>query len=168
MTIHCAFELRLNANLIDECNLARYGWTWYHQFCQTDNTLCYIIGKVLQFLFTLTVLIIQSTVRVCGNWTFKFFNPIKTRLFYRSKVRGGGGSLRTPLMISGTIEAGPMKICIVIVLLKAYQNTRKNFQKYGLWCYNDVITKTMGNLDPHETRQIIYHSKGNDESFPKM
>ena len=30
------------------------------------------------------------------------------------------------------------------------------------------LLKTMGNSDLHETRQIIYHSKGNGESFPKM
>ena len=30
------------------------------------------------------------------------------------------------------------------------------------------LLKTMGKLDLRETRQIIYHSNGNDESFPKM
>ena len=37
--------------------------------------------------------------------------------------------------------------------------------------YDVVMTsllKTMGNSDLRETRQIMYHSKGNDESFPKM
>ena len=37
---------------------------------------------------------------------------------------------------------------------------------------NDVIMtslpKTMENADLHETKQIIYHSKGIDESYPKM
>ena len=28
--------------------------------------------------------------------------------------------------------------------------------------------KTMGKCGPHETRQIIYHSNGNYESFQKM
>ena len=45
---------------------------------------------------------------------------------------GGGGSLETPFMISGTIKASPMKLCTVIVLLKAYQNTKINFKKYDL------------------------------------
>ena len=31
----------------------------------------------------------------------------------------------------------------------------------------DVITIN-NNSDLRETKQIIYHSKGNDESFPKM
>ena len=37
---------------------------------------------------------------------------------------------------------------------------------------NDVIMtslpKTMENADLHKTKQIIYHSKGIDESYPKM
>ena len=84
-------------------------------------------------------------------------------LLYRLKVQG---SSWTPLMISGTIEASPMKLCTVIVLLKAYHNTQRNFQKYDLLRHNDVITKTMGKFG--ETKRIIYRSKGNDESFPKM
>ena len=51
------------------------------------------------------------------------FNPMQARLFYRSQVQGG--SLGAPLMISGTIKASPMKLCTV--LLKAYQNTKRNF-----------------------------------------
>ena len=53
-------------------------------------------------------------------------------------------------MISGTIQASPMKLCTVIVLLKVYYNTKRNCQK---------------KLDPCKTRQIMYHLKGNDESF---
>ena len=34
--------------------------------------------------------------------------------------------------------------------------------------FNEVITQTMGKFGPRETRHIIYHSKGNDESFQKM
>ena len=30
------------------------------------------------------------------------------------------------------------------------------------------LLKTMENSDLRETRQIIYYSKGNDESFPQM
>ena len=30
------------------------------------------------------------------------------------------------------------------------------------------LLKQWENLDLRETRQIIYHSKGNDENFPKM
>ena len=57
--------------------------------------------------------------------------------FYRLKV---------PLMISGTIAASPMKLCTVIVLLKTYQNTKRNFQKYDLWRHNYVITKNNGKI----------------------
>ena len=49
-------------------------------------------------------------------------------------------------MISGTIKASRMKLCTVIVLLKAYQNTKRNFQKYDLWRHNDVITKNNGKI----------------------
>ena len=34
--------------------------------------------------------------------------------------------------------------------------------------HNDVITKNNENADVRETSQIIYHSKGLDESYPKM
>ena len=30
------------------------------------------------------------------------------------------------------------------------------------------LLKAMEKFGPRKTRQIIYHSKGNDESFPKM
>ena len=40
------------------------------------------------------------------------------------------------------------------------------------WRHNDIITKNnrkqWKNTDLYETKQIIYHSKGNDESYPKM
>ena len=58
-------------------------------------------------------------------------NPIQARLFYPLKVQGGG-SLRTPLMISGTIKASLMKLCTVIRLLKPCQNTERNFSKSDL------------------------------------
>ena len=49
-------------------------------------------------------------------------------------------------MISGTIKASPMKLCTVIVLLKAYQNTRRKFEKYDLLRHNDVIAKNNGKI----------------------
>ena len=85
-------------------------------------------------IFVSIILIIRPRLAFVGS------NPIQARLFYRLKVQGGG-SLGTPLMISGTIKASPMKLCTVIVLLKTYQNTKRNFQKYDLWRHNDVITK---------------------------
>ena len=36
--------------------------------------------------------------------------------------------LRSPLIISGTIKASQMKLSTVIVLLKAYQNTKRIFK----------------------------------------
>ena len=53
-------------------------------------------------------------------------NPTQARLFYRLKVQG---VFRDPLIISGTIKASPMKLRTVILLLKAYQNTKKKFSK---------------------------------------
>ena len=38
----------------------------------------------------------------------------------------------TEIIISGTIQAIPMKLCTVIVLLKAYQNILRKFQKSDL------------------------------------
>ena len=103
-------------------------------------------------MFTSACLSIQ--IHELNQKTIPGFNPIQARLlFYHLKVQGG--SLETPhLMISGTIKAIPMKLCTVIVLVKAYQNTKRKFQKYDLWRHNDVINK---NNDLRETRQIIYH-----------
>ena len=70
--------------------------------------------------------------------------------FHRLRVQEG--SLGTPLVISGTIEASPMKLSTVIVTFKAYQNTQRNFQK------SDVIAKTMGKFGPKR-------SKANDISI---
>ena len=47
-------------------------------------------------------------------------------------------------MISVTIKASTMKLCTVIVLLKAYQNTKRNFQNI----HNDVIAKAMATFGP--------------------
>ena len=57
------------------------------------------------------------------------FNPIQARVSL--PIKGPGGSLGTP-MISRTIKASPMKLCTVIVLVKAYRNTEKDFQNYDL------------------------------------
>ena len=54
------------------------------------------------------------------------FNPIQARLFLQFKGPGGG------LMISRTSKIIPTKLYTVIVLLNAYQNTKRNFQKYDL------------------------------------
>ena len=69
----------------------------------------------------------------------QFLTLFRPSFFYHWKVQGG--SLGTSLMISGTIKASPMKLCTVIVLFRAYQNTKKNCQKYDLWRHNYVITK---------------------------
>ena len=79
------------------------------------------------------------------------------------------GVFRDPLMISGTIKASPMKLCTVIVLLKAYQNTKIVFFRNMTYDVTMAsLLKQWQNSDLRETRQIIYHSKGNDESFTKM
>ena len=71
-------------------------------------------------------------------------------------------------MISGTIKAIPMKLCTAIVLIKAYQNTKGNFKNKTYDVTMTSLLKQWQNSDLIETRQIIYHAKGNDESFPKM
>ena len=61
-----------------------------------------------------------------------------------------------------------MKLCTVIVLLKSYQITKENFKNLTYDVTMTSLLKQWENSDLRETRQIIYHSKGNDESFPKM
>ena len=71
-------------------------------------------------------------------------------------------------MISVTIKGSPMKLCTVIMLLKAYQNAKRNFQNMTYGVTMTSLLKQWQNSDLREARQIIYHSKGNDEGFPKM
>ena len=52
--------------------------------------------------------------------TLTLFRPT---FFYSLKVQGN------PLTISGTIKASQMKPCTVIVLLKAFQNTKRKNQE---------------------------------------
>ena len=89
--------------------------------------------------------------------------PYKARLFLSFFKCPGG-----PPLISGTIKVSPMKLCTVIVLLKAYQNTKEILRNMTYDVTMTSLLKTMGNSDLHETNQIIYQSKGNNKSFPKM
>ena len=73
-------------------------------------------------------------------------------------------------MISETTQASQMKLWIVIVLLKTFQNIKKNFRNLAYDITMTSSLKTMGKFGPprNRTNYISYHSKGNDESFPKM
>ena len=71
-------------------------------------------------------------------------------------------------MISGTSKASQIKLCTIIVLLNIYQNTKRNFKNMTYDVTMTSLLKQRENSDLREARQIIYHSKGNDESFPKM
>ena len=71
-------------------------------------------------------------------------------------------------MISGTSKASQMKYCTVIVLLNTHQNTKRNFKNMTYDVTMTSLLKQWENSDLRETRQIIYHSKCNDESFLKM
>ena len=88
--------------------------------CQQCQVVCELDA------FRLTIFIPQTNCPYIRD-----LNLIQARLFLLFKGPRGG-SLGTPLMISGTIKASPMKLCTVIVLLEAYQNTKRNFQKYDL------------------------------------
>ena len=59
---------------------------------------------------------LKSQMLDSRNDVLTLFRP---GFFYRIKVQGG--SLGTPLMISGTIKANPMKLCTA----KVYQNTKE-------------------------------------------
>ena len=81
---------------------------------------------------------------------------------------GGGGSLRIQLMISETIQGSQIKLCTVITtILKAYQNTKRKFQRCHIWHHNDIITKTIGKFGPLPNHAMIHHLEGDDESFRK-
>ena len=63
-------------------------------------------------------------------------------------------------------KASEVKLCTVIVLLKTFQNTKKKNLTYDVTMM--PLLKQLENSDLRETGQIIYHSKSNDESFPKI
>ena len=83
-------------------------------------------------------------------------NPIQARLFLSFK--GPRGVFRDPLMISGTIKASPMKLCTVIVLLKPYQNTKRNFQNMTYDVTMTSLLKTMAKFGPprNQTNYISF------------
>ena len=85
-------------------------------------------------------------------------DSIQTRLFYRLKSKRGGGSLGPPLTISGTSKTIPVKLCTVIVLLKAYQNTKRNFQNMTYDVTMTSLLKTMAKFGPlqNQTNYISF------------
>ena len=60
-----------------------------------------------------------------------------------------------------------MKLCTVLVLLKAY-HTKRNFQNMPYDVTMTLLLKQWENSDLRKTRQNVHDSKGIDESFPKM
>ena len=89
--------------------------------------------KLSQYFRNLAEEVMRSYSKTFFSEAFKVladFNPIQARLFLLFK--GPGGVFRDPLTISGTIKSSPMKLCTGIVLRKAYQNTKRNFEKYDL------------------------------------
>ena len=67
--------------------------------------------------------------------------------------KGPGAVFRgPPLEISGTIQPHPMKCCKVIVLLKAYQNTKRNFRNLTSNVTMTSLRKTMGKFGPHRNQ----------------
>ena len=57
-------------------------------------------------------------------------------------------SFRGPGGLSGTIPASPMKICTVIELLKAYQNTKEILKNLASDDMMTLLLKRMGKLGP--------------------
>ena len=85
------------------------------------------------------------------------YNPILSRLYLPLKDPG------VFLMISGTIQTSPIKLSTVTVPLTAYQNRNINL------AYDITMTsllKQWEKVNFLETKQMIYRSKGDDDSFP--
>ena len=61
-----------------------------------------------------------------------------------------------------------MKLCTVIVLPKASRIQKEKFRNFTYDVTMTSLLKQWEHSDLRETRQIIYHLKGNDESFPKI
>ena len=71
-------------------------------------------------------------------------------------------------MITGTIQASPMKCCPAVVLLKPTRIQKEISKNLTSDVTVTSFLKQWEDLDLRETRQVIYHLKGNDESFLKM
>ena len=80
----------------------------------------------------------------CAKFHWTNFNPFQARLFYLLKVQR---VFRDPPFDLSNYKACKTKLCTVIVLLKDYK----------------IPTRI-----PKKFLNIIYYSKSNDESFPKM
>ena len=55
-----------------------------------------------------------------------------------------------------------------MVLIKAYQNTKEIFKNLTYDVTMTSLLKQWQISDLRETKKILYYSKRNDESFPKM
>ena len=87
-------------------------------------------------------------------------NPIQARPFYRLKGLYDPYDFRI-------IRDGSVKLCKVIVLPQAYQNTKEIFKNLAYDVTTTLLLKQWENSDLREARQIMYRAKGN-ESFPNM
>ena len=88
-------------------------------------------------------------------------NPIQARLFYCLKVQGS--VFWDPLMISGSLKLAQWNF----VQLKHYLMTTRIQKKSEIWPTTSKwrhYKKHRENSDLRETKQMIYHSKGNDET----
>ena len=88
---------------------------------------------------------IRTQIRLLVNVGLTLFRP---GFFYRLKV-------------SGTIKASPMKLCTIIVLLKAYQNTKRNYQNMTYDVTMTSLLKTMAKFGPprNQTNYISLERK---------
>ena len=83
--------------------------------------------------------------------------------FSRCSTEGGGGCF-LPLCKIRSRHPRELKLTGLIAYIMFYK-----ICKFGRSTIaNDVIKKQLQNLDLRETKQIIYHLKGIDESYPKM
>ena len=93
--------------------------------CQIFELLrCFTFRVIFLFYVILGVFVFYS--HYGDSISSEKLNSIRSRLFYCVKVQG---VFRDPPKTLGTIEGNPMKLCRVMVLLKVYQNTKRNFQR---------------------------------------
>ena len=97
------------------------------------------------------------------------FNPIHTTFPYRLKGQGGISPLPLRYEFINITETIPIKLCTVIVLLKATRMHNDVFKNMTYDARMTSLSKTMENFDHHKIMQNhITQWKGIDESFPKM
>ena len=144
-------------------------WNTFHQWRKsklkesTHARQHTLIGRSFHHKYKVIKVCYYVTADAAQKCALSHFNPSQANLFLRFKGPG-----RTPLLSQEPIKLAKWNLAQWWYYLKPSRIQKEKLRNLTYDVTMTSLLKTMRNLDLRETRQIIYHSKGNDESFPKM